>query len=193
MHPDLALVGQQFEAAEARLHRLAELVDDAQWGRRVRETSWSIGECVAHLSLTNARYLPLLSEAIDAAPMMDEPDEAAVPERMRRDVAGWLLSRMMEPPVRFKVPTSASFIPVGAASRAADLAEFDAVQAKLREMIVAMDGLDPTRIRLTSPFNARLKYSLYSALHILAAHERRHIWQAERVMRQLERQQKATR
>jgi hypothetical protein len=193
MHPDLALLSQQFEAAEARLHRLAELVDDAQWGRRARETSWSIGECVAHLSLTNARYLPLLSEAIDAAPMMDEPDEAAVPERMRRDVAGWLLSRMMEPPVRFRVPTSAAFVPVGAASRATDLAEFDGVQAKLREMIVAMDGLDPTRIRLTSPFNARLKYSLYSALHILAAHERRHIWQAERVMRQLERQQKASR
>ncbi len=193
MHPDLALLSHQFEAAEARLHRLAEMVDDVQWGRRVRETSWSIGECVAHLTLTNARYLPLLSEAIDAAPMMDEPDEAAVPERMRRDVAGWLLSRMMEPPVRFRVPTAAAFVPAGAASRAADLAEFDGVQAKLREMIVAMDGLDPTRIRLTSPFNARLKYSLYSALHILAAHERRHIWQAERVLRQLERHQKVSR
>jgi hypothetical protein len=48
-----------------------------------------------------------------------------------------------------------------------------------------MDGLDVTTIRVTSPFNASLRYSAYSALHILAAHERRHLWQAERVRDQL--------
>lgn len=175
MHPDLELLTHQFDEAQARLHRLAERVDDEEWGRRPREGDWSIGECVAHLTMTNTRYLPLLAEAIDAAPTME------VPERMRRDVAGWLLSRMMEPPVRFKVPTSAEFIPAGAANRASNLAEFDAAQAGIRDLIAQLDGLDPTRIRLTSPFNARLRYSLYSALHILAAHERRHIWQAGRV------------
>ena len=48
-----------------------------------------------------------------------------------------------------------------------------------------MDGLDITRIRVTSPFNTSLRYSAYSALHILAAHERRHLWQAENVREQL--------
>jgi len=187
VHPDLELLATQFDEAQARLHRLAEQVDDEAWSRAPREGAWSIGECVAHLTMTNTRFLPLLAEAIDAAPMMEE---AVVPERMRRDIAGWLLTRAMEPPVRFKLPTSAGFIPVGTANRASTLAEFDAAHAGIRDVIVQLDGLDPTRIRLTSPFNARLKYSLYSALHILAAHERRHIWQAERAKAALE---KATR
>jgi hypothetical protein len=195
MHPDLEELTRQFDTAQDRLHRLAEAVGDEQWGTRPKDNAWSVGECVAHLTLTNNRYLPLISEAIDAAPMIDEPlDDAqpTTPEPMRRDFAGWLLSRMMEPPVRFKLPTMPAFVPAGAANRAADLATFDAAHVAVRELIVTMDGLDPTRIRLTSPFNERLRYSLFSALHILAAHERRHIWQAERVLKRLNRQQKAS-
>jgi hypothetical protein len=66
-------------------------------------------------------------------------------------------------------------------SRAHTVADFDAAQAAIQQQIRAMDGLDITTIRVTSPVNASLRYSTYSALHILAAHERRHLWQAERV------------
>lgn len=136
-------------------------------------------ECVAHLTLTTRYYLPILEETVDAAPEV-EPGG-----RFRRDLAGWLLSRMLEPPVRIKTPTKATYTPAATASREVTVAAFDLAQVALIEAIRRLDGLDPTRIRMTSPFNAKLRYSIYSALHILAAHQRRHLWQAEQVRTRL--------
>jgi hypothetical protein len=34
-------------------------------------------------------------------------------------------------------------------------------------------------VRITSPFNERVRYNVYSALTILAVHQHRHLWQAE--------------
>lgn len=161
------------------MHRLAETVSEQEWISRPAGDGWSMDECVAHLTLTNRRYVPILAEASDAAPVFD--DDEGPPPRLHRDLAGRLLSWMMEPPVRFRLPTRVEFTPDGPLSRARTVAEFDAAQAAIQQQIRAMEGLDITRIRVTSPFNASLRYSAYSALHILAAHERRHLWQAERV------------
>ena len=38
------------------------------------------------------------------------------------------------------------------------------------------------KVKLVSPFNARLKYNALAAFRILAAHQRRHLWQAERAL-----------
>jgi hypothetical protein len=178
MHPDLEHLSLQFAEAEARMHRLAESVSDQEWATRPARGGWSIDECIAHLTLTNQRYVPILAEASDAAPSFgDDPP----PARLHRDLAGRLLSWMMEPPVRFRLPTRPEFTPQGMVTRAHTVAAFDAAQAAIQQQVRAMDGLDVTTIRVTSPFNASLRYSAYSALHILAAHERRHLWQAERV------------
>lgn len=178
MHPDLEVLTSQFAEAEARMHRLAESVTDQEWTTRPPNGGWAMDECVAHLTLTNQRYIPILAEASDAAPAFEEGD---TPPRLHRDLAGRMLSWMMEPPVRFKLPTRPEFTPQESASRARTVSAFDAAQAALQQQIRAMEGLDITTIRVTSPFNASLRYSAYSALHILAAHERRHLWQAERV------------
>ena len=62
--------------------------------------------------------------------------------------------------------------------KAETLAEYDRSQDALLAMIRLGDGIDLTRIELVSPFDPRLHYSFFSALHIEAAHQRRHIWQA---------------
>lgn len=183
MHPDLERISCELTEAQARMHRLAESVDDVAWTTPPPRGGWSIDECVAHLTLTNQRYVPILAAAVDQAPAWydDEQGAARVPERLRRDLAGWLLTRMMEPPVRFRMPTAAPFDPPGPTSRSTTVAGFDATQAAILEQIRQMDGLNITTIRIRSPFNASLRYSAWSALCILAAHERRHLWQAERV------------
>ncbi len=176
MHLDLERTSSEFTEAGARLHRLAETVDSSGWSRRAAAGGWSIDECVAHLTLTNERYIPVLVEAIDAAPVMSDP-----PMPLKQDLAGRMLRWMMEPPVRFKLPTSPSFQPPSSAGRSATLARFESVQARLTDLIREMDGLDVSRVRIASPFNDKLRYSAYSALRIIVAHERRHLWQAERV------------
>ncbi|HRP07314.1 MAG TPA: DinB family protein [Gemmatimonadales bacterium] len=175
MHPDLELLSAEFDAAEAEVHSLAESADDEEWSAPARNGGWSMDQCIAHLTLTNNRYVPILAEAADAAPLMDD---ARYRQRMRRDLVGWLTSGMMEPPVRLRIPTRASFNPSTPASKAVTVAGFDASQAAIRQLLRTVSGHDITRVRIASPFNSKVRYSVFSALHILVAHERRHIWQA---------------
>lgn len=187
MHPELERISAELTDAQARMHRVAESVDDAAWTTRPPKGGWSIDECVAHLTLTNQRYLPVLEAALDQAPTWNDDAEGrpAAPERFHRDLAGWFLTRMMEPPVRFRLPTAPPFEPAGPASRPTTVAAFDATQAALLEAIRQMEGFNIMAIRIRSPFNPSLRYTTWSALCILAAHERRHIWQAERVRKAL--------
>lgn len=183
MHPALDQLAQELRAASARAHDLAASVNEQQWLAPAPGGGWSIDQCIAHLTLTNERYLPILVEAADAAPAYD--DDGTEPPPMQSDLAGRLLTWMMEPPVRLKLPTGGAFVPSDTGFKAGTLAAFDASQAAMQAQLAAMDGLDLTRIRVTSPFNARMRYSAYSALRILLAHERRHLWQAERVRKRL--------
>jgi hypothetical protein len=47
------------------------------------------------------------------------------------------------------------------------------------------EGLPLHRVKIVSPFNARVRYNLFSALSILPRHQHRHLWQAELAGRSL--------
>jgi hypothetical protein len=59
--------------------------------------------------------------------------------------------------------------------------EFSRLQAEQIACVREADGLPLGRVRITSPFDARLKYNLYACFTILPRHQHRHLWQAERV------------
>ncbi len=181
MHPDLLKVTSQLEAAQAEVHGLAQSVDDATWVARPAPESWSISECVAHLALTTEAFLPMMREQLQRP----EARGRAAPARMRRGPLAWVLCRSLEPPVRSRYPTTAAFVPDATMPKEAALGEFDHSQDALLATIRLGDGADLTQIRLTSPFDARLHYSFFSALHIIAAHQRRHLWQANRARERL--------
>ncbi len=181
MHPDLTVITDQLLAAQAEIHRLAASVDDTTWTTRPAPTSWSMGECIGHLTLTTEAFLPAMRE------QLQRPEARArrAPARMRRSILAWILCRALEPPARQKYPTTSAFVPDEAMPKAETLALYDRSQDALLAMIRLGDGLDLTRVELVSPFDARLHYSFFSALHIDAAHQRRHIWQATKARERL--------
>jgi len=65
----------------------------------------------------------------------------------------------LEPPPRFRFPTTAPFEPVNIAPVEQVLPRFLASQEELLGALEAAQGLALDRARLTSPFNARLRYS----------------------------------
>jgi hypothetical protein len=71
------------------------------------------------------------------------------------------------------------FVPATIEPKASVLAEFDGYQRRLVELLAEANGLALSRIKIRSPFNASVRYNVYSAFRIIAAHERRHLWQAE--------------
>ena len=178
MHAQLQAVIDEFDAAQLRLHALVPAASPEWWSQRPAADRWSAAQCVAHLNLTSAGYLPLLDEAIDRGRRLPP----AADRSFRRDPAGWLLWKSMAPPVRFRVKTTAAFIPMGSSTPADLIAEFDRLQREQMARVKSADGLPLDRLKIASPFNARLRYNLYACLTILPRHQHRHLWQAEEAL-----------
>ncbi len=183
MHIELTSILDQFETVQARVHKLVDNLSETRWAERADAARWSVAECVAHLNLTGRAYLPLLREALEEASRLDEPP----PARYRRDLLGWMLSLAMGPVPRIgrfrlgAVRTIPDFAPAGGLPRAQLVAEFDRIQREQAGLVREADGRPINRVWVTSPFDQRLRYNLYSTFVILPKHQRRHVVQAERV------------
>lgn len=177
VHPEMESLAEEFLEALDRLHLLAEGIAANRWAHRTDPRRWSVAECVAHLNLTAAAYLPLLERAVAEARAIGGP----VPSRHRHNPIGWLLWRTMGPPVRVRTRTIAAFVPASVAPAPELVAEFERLQDAQVALLQAADPLPLGRVRVTSPFNPRLRYNLYSCFAILARHQHRHLWQAEQV------------
>lgn len=179
--PQLRDLETELAEAQSRAHRLAEGLPAEHWSRRPAPQRWSIGEQVIHLSLTSCAFLPCLEEAIAKA----RESGPASDKRFRLDFVGWLLVRLTEPPVRLRTKTAAPFIPFEVGPPAEVLADFDRLQGSLAETVRRSAGLALDRVRVVSPFDARVGYSLYSSFRLIAAHQRRHLWLGERIRMEL--------
>jgi DinB family protein len=181
MHPQLLRIAGEFDAAGKRLHRLTTSVPPPDWTRRAEPGRWSIAECVVHLNLTAAAYVPLLRDALDRGRRLG----GNVPVRYRRDPVGWLLWHTAGPPVRLRVKTTAPFLPSPSTAGGELVAEFDRLQMEQVAVLTAAEGLPLGRLWIISPFDPRIRYNVYACLTILPRHQHRHLWQAEQVGRAL--------
>ena len=177
-HPQLAQLVRELEAASAHAKRLAASADDRTFATKPAPAAWSAAECLAHLTITSRSMLPEIDRAIGSEASRHWPDDR--PYRM--SFLGALLRWSLDPPYRMKMPTTAPFVPANVPPRDVVLAEFMAEQDAAAATIARAQGHDLGRLRVTSPFNARVKYNVYAALRILLAHERRHLLQAERAL-----------
>jgi DinB family protein len=177
LQPELVRLKQELLDARERAHQVTEGVPPSAWSTRPASGGWCIGECLMHLNLTSERFVPLLDEGLRALRSRGLPADA----RLRRDLVGFVLSWMMEPPVRVRISTLPPFRPAQIDPVADVLERFDYLQGELVVRLERGAGLALDRQQVVSPFNARIRYNVYSAFCILAAHQRRHLWQAGRV------------
>lgn len=187
MHPQLQEIADDFRAAQARLHRLAETFPAELWPVRPEPGRWSVSDCVEHLNRTAEAFLPPVRAAIERGRALSHP----APARYRRDPLGWFLWRIMPPPVRLRVKTTAAFLPAGTAPAAELVARFDELQREQLECVAAGDGLALQKLWIVSPVDGRARYNIFSALSILPRHQHRHLWQAEQVVDELKRRRTA--
>jgi hypothetical protein len=178
LSPQLARIDTELEDARRRAHALAGSLDHQRWARRPDPDEWSVAECLIHLNLTSRAFLPLIKNAI----VTGRTRKVFSNGPYRRDVVGWFLSWMMEPPVRLPIKTTPPFVPGDTEARDAVLSAFDSLQGELKACVTDASGLDLGRLRIVSPFDARLNYNLYSCLKIIPAHQRQHLSQAARVL-----------
>lgn len=177
LSPQLALLKQELLLAREAARFATRGLSANTWEARPAPGQWSIAECLIHLNITSERFIPLIDEAIR--------DGRA--RRLEKDgpyglgFMGWLLLRVIEPPYRRKTKTAPPFVPEHIEPMSDVLERFDYLQQELQVRVERSSGLALDKLRIVSPFDARVKYNLYAALCILAAHQRRHLWQAEQV------------
>ena len=182
---DLRNLHDQLDAAERDAQALVAGLAEEQGTWRPEVGSWSIAECLDHLATGNRVYLRAMQQPANRA-------RARGQHRCRPVKPGWigqLFVRMFEPPPtwwsRLKAPRSIR--PRTAPSLAETFAGFVASQADVRAFLFAHADLDLTGIRFPNPFVHGIRFSIVTGLHVITAHERRHLWQAWGVRRRLER------
>jgi hypothetical protein len=142
--------------------------------RQPAEKRWSAAQCVEHLNITNRAYMARVPDAIRVL------REKHVDRRgsFRLDWNAHLLKYWLEPPSRVKLPTGASFQPGNPQDPAAVLSTFQSIGRQIEEELAAARELALDGGRIRSPFSENMKYNVYSAFTLIAAHNRRHLWQA---------------
>jgi len=183
-HADIEALENQLNTCEREAYALVSGLGAEQGIWRSRAGSWSVAECVDHLAAANRVYLRAMREP--AARALDEGRWRRGPARPGL-VGRWFVSTL-EPPVkpvfRMKAPR---LIQPGAAPALADaFAAFVASQDEVRAFLRAYAQIDLAGLRFPNPFLRGLSFSLATGLHVLTAHQRRHLWQAWNVRRAAE-------
>lgn len=178
--------GEQLSALLQQIQRVTKAADQLISGRpdavlcaRPHPGRWSAAECFDHLARTTQVFLPPINNAIAAAPGL------AGRRKLRTGTVASVLIRSLEPPYRLKHKVPAHLAPRHQDFSTAWTAFLNS-QPHLSRAILSAAGRAIDGVKIQSPVCARLSYNAYGALGILAAHQRRHLWQAEQALKALE-------
>ncbi len=167
----------QFKSIEADAGEILANLTDIELAWQPGAAAWSIGECLDHLVVTGRQSLHHAAEAIEAGRNQQlwgrEPFRYGILEK------GFV--RLMEPPVRIKVRAPRAYRPAARVPGKIAVAEFLQLQRDLRQSLDTAEGLDLAKIKVNNPVSRWMRLSLGQEYAFTAAHERRHLWQIQRI------------
>jgi hypothetical protein len=175
---ELAEYYGQFEALKLDARDLVAGLTDSQFNWRAAPGRWSIAECLDHLNVTAALYIPVISEGIKEG----RARRLFGAGPFRHGYFGNLFFvRLNEPPVKVKVKAPKNLRPQPDKPIEKVLPAFMEAQENYLACVREANGLHLSKIKIQSPASRFVKLSLGQSLAAMAAHERRHLWQARAV------------
>jgi hypothetical protein len=170
---DVALA--EIELATARVQNLQLNHPTEVWRARPAVGKWSAIECIEHLNITSKWYIEHFEKLTGGVKAKHAPE--------RMSFLGWIVWRSQRSRKKYmESQTVDAFVPPSELDANNVLREFFELQERLRILISHVSSLPLSKIKMTSPFNKKIKYDLYSAIRIISAHELRHLDQAERAI-----------
>lgn len=178
---------QQLASLVRQVHCVTRAAEEMVLGRsgadlttRLKPNSWSVAECFDHLALTTRAFLPPLSDALATASGL----------MTNRSLGTGTLERLfilnLEPPYSFRFKVLPQLRPQHQDFATAWGGFLDS-QSHLVDALSSSSGLAIDQVKIKSPVYARIRYTVYGAFCMLAAHERRHLWQIAQILRALDR------
>ena len=177
---DVQRVIEQLDEADRRADAITANLTDAQFhwqpegGRR-----WSVAQCLEHLAIGAEVY---------SVPMRGALDQAQSENSVRRGpfapgFFGRRFANSLEPPVRFRGRAPKAIVPSSTLSRTEILSRFHSSHAAMKAMAREAGVIDANRATFQNPFLKMVRMKVSTAFHVINAHDRRHLWQAEQVIR----------
>jgi hypothetical protein len=175
--PEIEALKLQFEAIATDGDALVAPLRDDQFDWRPAPEAWSIAECFDHLNVTARMYLPKLDEGISEAIRRGMFAEGP----FRPSLLGRFWVWTLEPPPKMRVTAPRIFHPASGRPRHEVMAALRAYQVQFIDRLRQANGLDLAQARVASPASDWIRLPLGAAFRVMAAHERRHLWQARRI------------
>lgn len=138
--------------------------------------SWSVAQCLDHLVIMNRMYVKTLQDAV-----ADNEDQLE-PRKNPIQPSGWLTRLFVsyeEPPPKIKLPAPKKIAPPSNLTGAV-IEDFKAVQLRLVDFVREWGDADLGDLKVKDPLFP-IHLTADTELLIIAAHNRRHLWQAENV------------
>jgi len=165
------------DANDIRAEELVRYLDDEPFNWRPDERSWSVAQCLDHLNAASRAYLPPMRTAVERALRAGSVRRGP----LRPGVVGRWFVATLEPPPKRRLPAPKKIVPAARKARSEVMAEWARLQAEVKALLQESAELDLNGTRFVNPFLSVIRFSLATGFQVIAAHERRHLWQAARV------------
>lgn len=179
LHSELQFLLSAIDAAEADARSVTQGLTDRQanW-QPYGGASWSIAQCLDHLAKINAVYIGHFMPPLERASTEGRGAFAG----LHSSWFGREFIRYLEPPVRQKLKAPKNAVPLQVIPVDEVLAAYVASHDLYRKMLELSDRVDVNRVVVWNPFIKVLRFRIATVLQVVPAHERRHLWQARRVL-----------
>jgi hypothetical protein len=170
---------RSFRESLAGWEEFVQSLTTEQFNRRPDRGGWSARQCLDHVIITAAGYLPVFEGAVARGGPRAEPP-------FRYDLRSRLFIETLSPGGRIRLRSPGVMAPSNAwLDPAASMASYRGHVERLLAVVDAARGLDLTSPRMHSPFLPRipmLTFQFGALLEAVAGHDRRHFGQATRAV-----------
>lgn len=179
---DLQSLREAMDEADRGADALAARLSDEEFfwqpdeGRR-----WSVALCLDHLAVTNEAYGAAMRGGLERAKAQGLKRTGP----LRPGFFGRKFAESLEPPVKRRSSAPGTIKPRPGRTREQILRAYRDAHDEIRRLIDEAAATDANRATFPNPFVSVLKVKVSSAFSIIAAHDRRHLWQAEQVEKEL--------
>lgn len=187
--PDLQSFWDDLEKADQRARDLSARLSDDQFFWRPDGVRWSVALCLDHLAVANTVYGASIAQALETAERRGWRRKGpAAP-----GFFGRMFANSLEPPAKRRTKAPRKIAPQPARGRDEILREYRAAHDRIRGMLQAAASLDTNRATYRNPFIGFIRMRVSTGFAVISAHDRRHLWQAEQVEKELRRNVEGTR
>lgn len=179
LHHELQRMLVSINAVEADATSLTAQLTDAQanW-RPDGGAGWSVAQCLEHLTKINYFYVAPFLEAAERAKAQGRGPYRGV--QLTWAAQRWV--RALKPPVTVRMKAPAVVQPPATVSLSVVRDNYVKSHLPYRRLLEVANDIDVNRVRAQNPFVRLIPTRVSTALVVVIAHDRRHLWQAHRVV-----------